>query len=200
MGVRVTDDSEVRDFEILAAAKDVDESDLNTAAIRIGSTLDGLRALIDHYASSPNVLLVRAVAFPLARAPWEFEKIDAQLNELVLEFIRATGDTNDAGTLSSTATAVQGLIARQLLAPRTDDDRESLGGLLLRCLRHTDSNVRATGLQLMGHLSAKGQLRQVLSPAVESALRSQVALLAAQEEAEFADELAALRDFRDDRD
>jgi len=188
-------DSPFDRFEAIAAAREVDEFALNTEAIRIGSDLEGLRELVRHYSGSSNVLLVRAVGFPLASAPWDFDDPDAGLNDLTREFISATGTTDDGGTLSMCMTALQGLNSKDLFATRTDADRSSVAWLLLRCLDHADINVRAGALQLMAHLSDSGRLQPSLAPQMVARLKSRIAELAEAEGDELSVELADLRDF-----
>ena len=151
--------------------------------------------MVERYSGSSNVLLVRAVAFPLAGAPWDFDDADARLNDLTFAFISATRATDDGGTLSTCMTALQGLNAKDLFVARTDADRASLAWFLLRCLDHLDINVRGGALQLMAHLSDSGRLERSLPPQMVARLKSRIAELAETEGDELSPELADLRDF-----
>jgi len=173
---------------------EVDEYALNTEAIRIGSDLDGLRALVERFAGSGNRLLVRAVAFPLAHAAWELDERD-ELEGLVLRFLEEAGSTDDAGTLITAANALQGLRAKGLLTARTRHARSVIGAFLIRCLEHNAPTVHAAILELMGHLQADGRLEQILSPEVAAALRARLDQLAAQETAQGYNCLSALQGF-----
>jgi len=187
-------DDALRRLEELATAADVDEFALNTEAIRIGSDLQGLRALVERFAWSGDTLLVRAVAFPLAHAAWEFDERD-ELEGLVLRFIEATGSTDDAGTLMTCSNAVHGLRAYGQLAVRTRHDKQLIGTFLLRCLQHDATTVHAAVLELMGHLQADGRLQQILTPEMATAIRARLDQLAPQEAADGYAFLSALRDF-----
>lgn len=196
----MSDDSALHHLEALATGADIDELALNTEASRLGSDLDGLRLLVERYAQSSNRSLVRAVTFPLSRAPWELTEHNANLNDVIFTFLRGTASSDDAGTLTGCATALQGLSARRLLRVRTDEDQAALNRFLANCLDHADVNVRGVCLHLLGHLYADAMLERVLTAEMVSELKARLRGLNCEAGAEFRAEMSALAGFLDSED
>ncbi|MGH9267001.1 MAG: hypothetical protein ACRD0D_02370, partial [Acidimicrobiales bacterium] len=158
----MTRETRLQRLRELAEGPEPDEYTLNTEAIALGADLDGLALLVDRFGRSPNALLVRAVTFPLARAPWELSGAGPPLGEVVVNFLRATGASTDAGTLIGCATALQGLSQRRWLLLVNEDDRCAVLGFLDHCLSHTDRNVVGACIDLIGHLVADGTLDEAV--------------------------------------
>jgi hypothetical protein len=191
----VSDDAVFRRLESLAGAAEVDELAVNTEASRIGSDLEGLSLLVNRYAQSNNRILVRAVTFPLARAAWEIQDRSMELCDVVFTFVRGAGTSDDAGTLTGCATALQGLNATQRLVIKSDQERDALSMFLSRCVDHADLSVRGVCLHLLGHLYADRVLEHVLDAEMVAALRVRLRRLERESGSEFRAELAALDGF-----
>ena len=185
-------------FEQLAALADESaprEILLHDLAMSIGADLQGLRELVDRFADSGNPVLVRYVAVPIARAPWDWGHSDAELNGLVFDFIDRAGQADDGATLGGCLTAVHGLNAVGLLAARSERDRTTLGDFMLHYLDHPDLNVRSGCLQVMSHLYADHMLENVLASEAIGALKQRIRQLARKGGVDLLEDLEPLRGF-----
>lgn len=190
----MTREAGLQRLQMLAEGPEVDEYALTTEAIAVGSDLQGLVLLVDRFSHSPNELLVRAVTFPLARAPWDLADATPELSQLVIRFLRSVGGSDDPGTLIGCASALQGVNAKGWLHPLTGPDRQTILEFLRQCLSHPDLTVVGACLALLGHLVADHTLDEALPIGGREELRSQILDIAAASGDEFRREVAALRD------
>ena len=193
--ILLADPTDLAALAAMAAADDIDELRLHSEALRLGSDFDGLQDLVDLCADSDNRFLVRAVGFPLAKAPWTFEPPNPKLKELVFRYILATDSTIDESILGMTATALLGLESMDLLITETEAEKRTIGTFLLHCLNHPDANTEAAALQLVGHLYYDRQLERVLTSSMISAVRNRILQIAKDDASEFATDLKPLREF-----
>lgn len=191
----MSDDSRFEQLAALASERTPDEIQLHDLAMSIGAHHQGLRELVERFGDSANPVLVRYVAVPLARAPWDWRVPAAELNGIVLDFIALAGQTDDGPTLGGCLTALHGLSAVGLLAARSDRDKSVLGDFMLHCLGHADLNVRSGCLQLMSHLYVDHALERVVTSELKAAVKEQVVQLSLDEGDRLADDLESLRGF-----
>lgn len=190
----MTLEARVQRLQSLAEDPDVDEGVLNTEATDIGSDLEGLTLLVERCSRSPNTLLVRAVTFPLAGAAFKLAAAGPRISSVVLHFVREAGlRSSDVGTLVTSASALTNLSVSGLLAADGDQSQVLLD-FITRCLEFRHTIVQAGALQLLAHLLATDQIDSALPATARTQLRRRVQWIASESGAEFASELADLRD------
>lgn len=200
-------DPRLDELEALANDPETDGGDLADLAEEIGSSIDGLRVLLDgldRLGRSANPFLLGYVAFPFAKAPWDWEGPGEELNDVVLEFVQRAGQTNDSATLGGCCAALLALHAMGFLKPRSEGDRPMLGQFLLRCLDHPNWETRHDVLNLLHHLHADADLEDLLPATAIAALKQRLGEVAASDGGRFeslAAFLASLEGFyRDEGD
>jgi hypothetical protein len=149
-------------LDAILATSGGDQDAILEQVVRVGVDLKGLEDLVDRYGKSANAVLVRCIAFQIARSLWDLAPQHERLNALVLTLAAATEGTRDARTIENLHTALKVLSAQDALRVRHEGESRLVEGLIRTGLEAEDVQLQASALELLVELVSDRSLTKLM--------------------------------------